>query len=238
MPGGACRRAPRRRAAPAPLARVETEQPFREAPGGSCPDTVPDFHPGFPLVRAAASPSPSIHISRRCSFEHPRPETPLWAVRLVLLAAVIWHILAATQLWLLNRSARPVGYSRKENVPTSYAARTMIWSGPILAGFVVFHILHLTTGDVLPAEYQELHPYHNLTAGFSHPWVSAVYIVCMLMLCTHLYHGLWSMFQSVGISHPRYTPWLKRFAKAFAIFICVGTISIPISVMTGILPVK
>ncbi len=176
-------------------------------------------------------------IDAYARFLHSQPG-PLWAVRLVLLAAVIWHILAATQLWLLNRSARPVGYSRKENVPTSYAARTMIWSGPILAGFVVFHILHLTTGDVLPAEYQELHPYHNLTAGFSHPWVSAVYIVCMLMLCTHLYHGLWSMFQSVGISHPRYTPWLKRFAKAFAIFICVGNISIPISVMTGILPVK
>jgi succinate dehydrogenase / fumarate reductase cytochrome b subunit len=176
-------------------------------------------------------------INAYAEFLHSKPGA-LWAARTVLLICVVWHIVAATQLWALNRAARPVSYAKKANVPSSYAARTMKWSGPIIAAFVVFHILHLTTGDVLPAEYQELQVYHNVTMGFSHLPVSIAYIVCMILLCMHLYHGLWSMFQSVGISHPRYTPWLKRFAKVFAIFICVGNISIPISVMLGILPVR
>ena len=176
-------------------------------------------------------------IDNYAHFLHSQPLL-LWGARVVLLAAVVWHIVAATQLWALNRAARPVHYVRKNDIPANYAARTMVWSGPIIAAFVVFHILHLTTGDILPAEYQELHPYHNLTAGFSHPAVAIAYIVCMILLCLHLYHGLWSMFQSVGINHPRYTPLLKLFAKVFAIFICVGNISIPISVMTGILPLK
>jgi succinate dehydrogenase / fumarate reductase cytochrome b subunit len=75
----------------------------------------------------------------------------------------------------------------------------------------------------------------NVINGFSNPLISAFYIVAILMLCTHLYHGLWSMFQSLGIAHPKYTPKLKAFAAIFAILIAIGNCSIPIAVMTGLL---
>lgn len=176
------------------------------------------------------------NINAYAGFLHSKPAL-LWAARLVLLAAVILHIVAAAQLWLLKRAARPVGYHRKEETGSNYAARTMIWSGPIIAAFVIFHVLHLTTGSVVPLAMTPGGPdvYHNVISGFRHPMISSFYIVAMMLLCLHLYHGLWSMFQSMGVSHPRYTPLLKRFAAAFAFFIAIGNISIPVSVMIGII---
>jgi succinate dehydrogenase cytochrome b subunit len=155
----------------------------------------------------------------------------LWLVRALLLASVVVHITAATQLWLLKRRARPAGYFKKEDIASNYATRTMVWSGPIIAAFVVFHILHLTSGAILPLEEGNVRA--NVISGFQHPAVAIFYIVAMVLLCLHLYHGLWSMFQSAGVNHPRYTPWLKRFAVVFALFIGLGNISIPLSVMVG-----
>ena len=178
-------------------------------------------------------------LNRYAAFLHdPSRASLLWGVRIVLLLAVAIHIVASLQLWKLKRAARPIGYVKKDDVPSAYAARTMMWSGPIIAAFVVFHILHLTVGSVLPL--QELGPNQpnvraNVIAGFQHPAVAGFYVVAVLMLCLHLYHGLWSMFQSVGLSHPRYTPGLKRFAAICAILIAAGNISIPIAVMTGLL---
>ncbi len=178
-------------------------------------------------------------INHYAAFLHnPNNVAALWAVRLLLLLAVVLHIVASVQLWLLNREARPVRYVKKDDVPTSYAARTMIWSGPIVAAFVIFHILHLTVGSVVPLrEVAENAPdvRYNVITGFQNPAISAFYIFAMILLCMHLYHGLWSMFQSVGLSHPRYTPWLKKGAAIVAILIAVGNISIPISVMTGLI---
>ena len=178
-------------------------------------------------------------VNRYAAFLHdPSRAGLLWGVRVMLLLAVAVHIVASFQLWNLKRAARPIAYVKKDNVPSSYAARTMMWSGPIIAAFVVFHVLHLTVGSVLPL--QELGPNQpdvraNVIAGFQHAAVAGFYIVAMLLLCLHLYHGLWSMFQSVGLSHPRYTPGLKRFAAICAILIAAGNISIPIAVMTGLL---
>jgi succinate dehydrogenase / fumarate reductase cytochrome b subunit len=178
-------------------------------------------------------------VNRYAAFLHdPSRASLLWGVRIVLLLAVAMHIVASLQLWNLKRAARPIGYVKKDDVPSAYAARTMMWSGPIIAAFVVFHVLHLTVGSVLPL--QELGPNQpdvraNVIAGFQHAAVAGFYIVAMLLLCLHLYHGLWSMFQSVGLSHPRYTPGLKRFAAICAILIAAGNISIPIAVMTGLL---
>jgi succinate dehydrogenase / fumarate reductase cytochrome b subunit len=76
--------------------------------------------------------------------------------------------------------------------------------------------------------------YANVVAGFSNPAISAFYILAIVLLCVHLYHGLWSMFQSLGFSHPRYTPMLKKGAAIFAILIAIGNCSIPIAVMTGL----
>ncbi len=161
----------------------------------------------------------------------------LWGARVALLLAVILHIVASIQLWKLKSDARPVAYVKKEDPAASYASRTMMWSGPIVAAFVIFHVLHLTAGAVLPL--QEIGPNQpnvraNVIAGFMNPAVSAFYILAMILLCMHLYHGLWSMFQSLGFSHPRYTPKLKMGAAIFAILIAIGNCSIPIAVMAGL----
>lgn len=178
-------------------------------------------------------------INRYAAFLHdPSHAWFLWGARAVLLLAVLLHIVAATQLWLLKRAARPVSYVKKDDVPGAYAARTMVWSGPIIAAFVVFHVLHLTVGGVLPLH--ELGPDQpdvraNVIAGFQNWAVTAFYILAMLLLCLHLYHGVWSMFQSAGVSHPRYTIWLKRLSAVGALLIALGNISIPVAVLTGLL---
>jgi succinate dehydrogenase / fumarate reductase cytochrome b subunit len=133
-----------------------------------------------------------------------------------------------------------VAYYEKDDVPSSYAARTMIWSGPIVAAFVIFHVLHLTVGAVLPTRDVNNNPItpdvrYNVISGFQNYAVSGFYIFAMILLCMHLYHGVWSMFQSLGISHPRYTGKLKKFAAILAILIAIGNCSIPIAVMTGLL---
>jgi succinate dehydrogenase / fumarate reductase cytochrome b subunit len=164
----------------------------------------------------------------------------LWAARSILLLAVILHITASVQLFFQNRAARPVAYYKKDDVPSSYAARTMIWSGPIVAAFVIFHVLHLTVGAVLPVRdvaATRITPdvRYNVISGFQNYAVSGFYIFAMILLCMHLYHGVWSMCQSLGISHPRYTRKLKKAAAILAILIAIGNCSIPIAVMAGLL---
>jgi succinate dehydrogenase / fumarate reductase cytochrome b subunit len=158
----------------------------------------------------------------------------LWGARITLFVSVILHLWSSWQLWLLQRAARPIGYVKKVNAHSTYASRTMLWSGPIILAFVIFHLLHLTFGSVHPGgPFDEHNVYNNVVTGFQVWPVSLFYIVAMITLCYHLYHGLWSMFQSLGFSHPVYTPWLQRFAKLFAILIAAGNISIPVAVLAG-----
>lgn len=159
----------------------------------------------------------------------------LWPVRIVLLASVGLHVLAAWQLTILNNfKARPVAYLKKTAIASDYAARTMVWSGPIVAAFVVYHLLHFTLGTAHP-NFIAGDVYHNVIEGFQVPAAALFYIVANILLATHLYHGVWSMFQTLGVSHPRYTPWLKGGAKAFGIAIGLGNCSIPLAVLTGLL---
>ncbi len=180
-------------------------------------------------------------INKYAAFLHnPANAMALWGARAVLLLCVILHITAALQLWGQNRAARPASYYKKADVPTAYAARTMKWSGFIIAAFVIFHILHLTVGAVPGLPAQEIGPNEpnvraNVIQGFQNPAVAGFYILAMVLLCMHLYHGIWSMFQSMGLSHPRYSAAIKRGAKIIAILIALGNISIPISVMAGII---
>jgi succinate dehydrogenase / fumarate reductase cytochrome b subunit len=158
----------------------------------------------------------------------------LWGARITLLLAVGLHVWSSFQLWLLQRAARPINYVKKTNLNSTYASRTMLWSGPIIAAFIIFHLLHFTFGTVHPGgPFDEHNVYNNVVTGFQVWPVSLFYIIAMIMLCYHLYHGLWSMFQSLGFSHPVYTPWLQRFAKLFAILIAAGNISIPVAVLAG-----
>jgi succinate dehydrogenase / fumarate reductase, cytochrome b subunit len=159
----------------------------------------------------------------------------LWPVRIVLLLAVGLHITATVQLALLKKKARPVGYSRKEAIASSYASRTMYWSGPIVLAFVIFHLLQFTAGYIHPeSQFIEGDVYHNVVAGFQVWWVSVWYIFSVSLLGLHLRHGIWSMFQSLGFNHPRHTPILKSAAIVIAVVIVLGYISIPISVLLGI----
>jgi succinate dehydrogenase / fumarate reductase cytochrome b subunit len=157
----------------------------------------------------------------------------LWTVRIILLVMVLLHIWSSLQLALLKFDARPAGYVKKKATKSSYASRTMYWSGPIILAFVIYHLLDFTFGTVNP-HFEEGNVYANVVASFQLIPVSAFYIIAMLLLCMHLYHGLWSMFQSLGFSHPRYTPMLKRGAAVVAILIAAGNISIPVSVLAGL----
>jgi succinate dehydrogenase / fumarate reductase cytochrome b subunit len=158
----------------------------------------------------------------------------LYGTRILLLISVILHIWAAVQLWALHRTARPIGYVKKASINSTYASRTMYWSGPIVLAFIIFHLLHFTFGTIHPGgPFVEGDVYNNVVTGFQVWPVSLFYIIAMVLLCLHLYHGLWSMFQSLGINHPKYTPWLRGFAKVFAILIALGNISIPVAVLAG-----
>lgn len=168
-------------------------------------------------------------------FLRERPAV-LWGARAVLLAAVAAHIIAAVQLTRLKNRARPEGYRRKENIGSSYASRTMMWSGPIIAAFVIYHLLHFTFGLAHPSypDFESHRVYRNVVAGFQQPVVAIAYIVAMVMLGLHLYHGLWSMFQTLGINHPGYNLGLRRFAAVTTSIIVAGNVSIPLAVLLGL----
>jgi succinate dehydrogenase / fumarate reductase cytochrome b subunit len=156
----------------------------------------------------------------------------LWIVRAVLILSVAVHILAA---WLVTRAswaARPVGYRMLEPVETTYAARTMRWGGVIILLFVIFHLLDLTFGTVNPS-YVDLDPYHNMVASFSRWPVAVSYLVAMAALCLHLYHGIYSGFQTLGLNHPRYNRWRRGLAGAYAAVVAAGFAAVPVSILAG-----
>jgi succinate dehydrogenase / fumarate reductase cytochrome b subunit len=158
----------------------------------------------------------------------------LWIERGVMTLAIVLHIVTTVQLALRSRAARPVGYSRKDEISSSYASRTMYWSGPIVLAFIIFHLLHFTAGYIHPqAQFVEGDVYGNVVSAFKVWWVSLWYIFAVGLLCIHLSHGIWSMFQSVGLAGKRQTPLLKKAAQAIAILIFLGYSSIPISVYLG-----
>jgi succinate dehydrogenase / fumarate reductase cytochrome b subunit len=161
--------------------------------------------------------------------------TLLWVTRIALIVAVWLHIQAATELTLMNKAARPIDYSERENVVASYAARTMRWGGIIILLFVIYHLMHLTFGvPRVHPDFIENDPYHNVVAGFQQWWASAIYIIANVALGLHLYHGLWSMFNSLGLNHPKFNPWKRNFAIAFALIVSLANISFPVAVLIGV----
>lgn len=159
----------------------------------------------------------------------------LWVARIILLTSVVLHIVAAVELTAMNWTARPDGYLDKQSLATTYASRTMRWSGVILALFVVYHLLHLTVGAVgfKPGEFEHLSVHRNLVAGFSVWYVSLFYILAMAALCLHLDHGVWSMFQSLGLCNARLTPALRALSRAVGLVVFAGFISVPVAVLAG-----
>jgi succinate dehydrogenase / fumarate reductase cytochrome b subunit len=157
----------------------------------------------------------------------------LWIARAVLLASAVLHIWAATSLTLQSRAARPVGYREQKWRESTYASRTMRWSGVIILVFVIYHLLHFTIGSVHPS-FIEGDVYHNFVAGFRSVPVSLFYVFAMILLGLHLRHGVWSMFQTLGVSHPRYIRMAHVAAWVFAVLVVVGNISFPLAVLAGI----
>lgn len=159
----------------------------------------------------------------------------LWIFRAVLLGCVGVHILAATQLTLLNRAARPVAYEKRAVIQADYASRTMRWGGVIIALFVFYHLAHFTWGAPWAhPDFVAGDVYHNVVAGFRVPWVAGLYILANAVLGFHLYHGLWSMFQSLGVDQDSQQSWRKTFAKTFAWVVSLVNISFPVAVLAGI----
>ncbi|MDD5308187.1 MAG: succinate dehydrogenase cytochrome b subunit [Deltaproteobacteria bacterium] len=156
----------------------------------------------------------------------------LWTFRGLILISAVLHILAATQLTLQSWSARPQGYAVQRYRETTYAARTVRWGGPIIGLFLVYHILHFTTGQVHPSFSDNV--YNNVVTGFAVWWVSVFYIVAVAFVGLHLYHGVWSMFQTVGLNHPKWNVWPRVFAVAFSLAVFAGMVSVPIAALAGL----
>ena len=158
----------------------------------------------------------------------------LWIARIGLLVAVFLHMHAAWATTRTSHGARDVKYRRRRAVQMSYAERTMRWGGVIILLFVLYHLAHFTWGfDWAHPDFQAGEPYHNFVAGFQLWPIVLFYLVAQVFLGFHLYHGLWSMFQSLGYV-PRGRDWRRPFATLFAWVIFLGNISFPLAVVTGI----
>ena len=157
----------------------------------------------------------------------------LWGARAVLLLSVAVHVVSAIKLTKRRAEARPVAYGLKEPHGSSYASRTMIWSGPILGLFVIYHLLHFTVGSVHP-KFVEGMAFENVVTGFSSAPVALVYIIAMLALGLHLSHGVWSLLQTLGVNRPNWERTLKRAAIGFRVAVSLGFISIPVAVLLKI----
>ena len=160
----------------------------------------------------------------------------LWIVRLVLIGAVVLHVIAAVQLTLQNRAARPVGYVERKPQVTTLASRTMRLGGVILLAFIVLHILHFTTGTIRPSGvFSETDVYGNIVASFRIWWVALFYVIAMVSLGLHLYHGAWSSVRSLGYAQPSDDPLHRRIALAVAVIVWLGFTVIPVAVFAGLI---
>jgi len=160
----------------------------------------------------------------------------LWIARLVLLGSVVMHIVVVVQLAFRNLEARPVGYVKSKKASSSLAALWMMFSGGLIAFFIVFHLLHFTVGVIPVGEFKHGAIYENLYSSFRNPLISLFYVAVMGVLGFHLYHGVWSLFQTLGIDNPDRNKALRLFAIVATIGIVVGFAMVPLAFMTGLLP--
>jgi succinate dehydrogenase / fumarate reductase cytochrome b subunit len=171
-------------------------------------------------------------INSYSAFLHDSPAL-LWGARLVLIVALVAHVAAYVSLTRANFAARPQGYARRRDVVTSFAARSMVWTGPLILAFLAFHVAHLTL-HWTPNYAMEPHDvYHNLVAGFRMPWLTLLYVAAMGLLALHLYHGAWSFFQTLGANHPQWNPYRRTFAVIVTVVVIGGFVAVPLSILAG-----
>lgn len=157
----------------------------------------------------------------------------LWTFRTIMLAAFVVHVLLAWQTSRQSHAARRWSYRKQEDLNFTFASRWMRWGGVLILVFVVFHILHMTTGQVHP-DFVEGRAFHNLVTGLGNPGVAALYVVAMVVVALHLHHGIWSMFQTLGANHPKYAALRRPLSTVLAVVVFLGFISIPVAVLTGV----
>jgi succinate dehydrogenase / fumarate reductase cytochrome b subunit len=160
----------------------------------------------------------------------------LWGVRLLLVTALLVHTTLVLELYGKSVAARPVAYKVKKNIATSYAAMMMKVTGPLLLVYIIFHLAHFTFPGTALGDYEHVpgDVYANFVNAFQIPWVVAVYVFANLMLSMHLYHGAFSMLQSVGLNHPRYDKRLKYAARGLAFLVTAGNVFLPLTVLLGL----
>jgi succinate dehydrogenase / fumarate reductase, cytochrome b subunit len=158
----------------------------------------------------------------------------LWLLRIGLIVAFVFHIHAAASLTLMNRRAHAEGryVAPRDWQAANAASRSMRWTGVVILLFLIWHLADLTWGPANPG-FVRGDVYRNLVASFERPWSSAIYIVANVALGIHLFHGGWSMFQSLGLNNPRWNSWRRGFAVTFAGVVMLGNLSFPIAVLTG-----
>jgi succinate dehydrogenase / fumarate reductase cytochrome b subunit len=157
----------------------------------------------------------------------------LWVARIVLIPAFVIHIWAAVALTTRDMASRPQRYSVRKNLESTIASRTMIWGGLFILLFVIYHVLDFTFGTVNP-NFVEGNIYHNVVASFRLWPVVVFYILAMLAVGMHLFHGIWSLFQTLGWNNARTTRMIRNFATFCALVLTAGNISIPVAVLTGV----
>jgi succinate dehydrogenase / fumarate reductase cytochrome b subunit len=169
-------------------------------------------------------------------FLHTTAGELLWVMRIVLLLAVILHVIAAYQLTQRSHAARPEPYAKREPQVSTLASRLMRWGGVLLLAFIIFHILHFTTGTIDPGHvFAEYHPYENIVASFRIWWVSLFYIVSMIFLGLHLYHGAWASFRTIGARGRSAQPLHRNVAAVVAVVVWLGFTLIPVAVLVGVI---
>ena len=159
---------------------------------------------------------------------------PLWIARVVLLIAVILHVVAVAQLYAMDKKARPQGYAEFKPQATTLAARTMRVGGVIIALFIVFHILHFTTGTIQPVPFEEGSVYANVVGGFQIWWVVLIYVIAMIAIGMHLFHGAWAWLRTLGLARAKARPTARPIAGALAIILWIGFTSIPLAIFFGL----
>ncbi len=167
----------------------------------------------------------------------------LWIMRIGLIAAVVVHIWSAVRLTAMNSAARPVKYKVVHREKSTFASRVMIWSGIIIVAFLVFHLMQFTFGGgPFPDDFNQLqhmegydrHDVFNMVvAGFSRAPVTIAYVIAMFLLCLHLKHGISSLFQTLGINHPKFNGLIKMAAPGIAVLVFIGNCSMPIACLAG-----
>ena len=159
----------------------------------------------------------------------------LWAFRIVLLTSLVLHVYCAITLWLKNRAARPVRYAVEKSKRATFSSKNMIWLGVAVALYLVYHLFHFTIAGVgIPGSFDHAAVHRNVIRSFKIIPLGLVYVFANLALGVHLWHGAFSWFQSLGLSHPKYDNARKVFAWGVTVVIIGGFIITPLAVMFGV----